>query len=491
MMEILLRILWVALMILVMINFSIKVDVKPVILIDESYSSKVVFGERLEEVERFFKDKGYRIVKFGSDTLTDIGGTIKENECPCVLVSDGLNNSSTDPLAVSFDKKVYPLLLQWDTIKTIIKDVYMKNPPPVGGNGEMRIKLSGCLNDTAYLMFKGKTYSKYSCEEVSFVLKNFSEKDEVKIYTKDDTLKFFIYGVKTGKPIFFVWKPSPIVRFLRGKFVDANVILKKDDKMDYESPFVVMVSPPKFEERRPSIVIVGDNTKGFTKIVGDFFVRGNTPPLRTVFKPNFKLDEIYESVGGYPLIARKGNALLILSPDIWKIWLADHTKYEDFINYIDENIKFVVDVYTEKPVFLKGENVRVIITGSGVDAISINEGKKIPFNGFYTYQTLAGDTGKNTIKVRFFKGKTEIFKRSVSYYVLNIPVEKRYLGVDTNVLKNIAGISGGMLLRDKREALNITERIERFNLARFYPFILMIVVLALLEWGIRRYKGKV
>lgn len=487
MIEWILRVLWVTFVFLVFMGFGCDIRIKPVVLMDKSYSSRAVFGDDLKKYESFFKDKGFKVIMFGSDTTSDIGGAIKKAECPCILISDGINNSQNDPIASSLNKKVFVMIPPSKELKPIISGVYMRTPPVIGLSGDLRVEFSGCLNDTVYLIFKGDVYKKFACESAEFSLNNFSERDSITIKTNSDSLKFFTFGVKEGKTAFLVWEPSPFVRFLRGKYPEADVILKKDKVLEGDYNLKVLISPPDFNPNIHSIVVVGDNTPGFRKLEGSFFIRGDLPPLSVIYVPSFRLDKVYETVRGYPLIGLKGKSLLILSPDLWKVWLADNSFFSRFSNYIDENLKVLVDVWMDKPVYFYGEVARVFISGYGVDAVSIN-GKRIDFNGLYTYAFYTKDTGKIDVNMGFYKGKNLVFNRGISFYVVGYPVEKRRLGVDTVVLKTIAEVSGGKVLKDTSEIMAFVKRKEIYD----YPILfLLFFLLMLMEWGIRRYKGNI
>ncbi len=490
MIEGVLRVLWVAFVFLVFLGFGYDIRVKPTVLIDKSYSSRVVFGDNLKNYEDFFRDKGFKVITFGSDTISDIGGAIKGAECPCILISDGINNSQNDPVASSLNKGVFVIIPPSKELKPIISRVYMRTPPTVGGSENLRVEFSGCLKDTVYLRFKGNVYKRFACESAEFYLNDFSEKDSITIKTNNDSLKFFTFGVESGKTAFLVWEPLPFVRFLRGKFPDAEVILKRDKSIEGDYNLRILISPPDFNPNLPSLVVVGDNTPGFRKLKGRFFIRGDVPPLSEIYIPSFKLDRVYEMVGDYPLIGLKGKSLLILSPDLWKVWLADNSFFSRFSNYIDENLKVLIDVWTDRPVYFYGEVAKVFISGYGVDRVSIN-GKSVDFDGLYTYGFEVKDTGKVDVNIGFYKGKELVFKRRVSFYTLGYPVEKRRLGVDTAVLKAISEVSGGKVLKDTSQIWDIKAFTKRKTVYD-YPFLfLLFFLLMLAEWGIRRYRGKV
>ncbi len=68
--------------------------------------------------------------------------------------------------------------------------------------------------------------------------------------------------------------------------------------------------------------------------------------------------------------------------------------------------------------------------------------------------------------------------------------EKRKLGVDTILLKNLAQVSGGGILKDTSEAFNL-KFYKKIYISDFYPIFLLTFLFMLLDWGIRRYRGKV
>jgi hypothetical protein len=106
-------------------NFSIKREIKPTVLLDKSYSSRVIF-EDLKAYEEAFLRRGFRVVSFGSDSLSDIGGEIGKADCPCILISDGLNNSPNDPISASIGKPIYILIPKYKEPPVLISEVRLK-----------------------------------------------------------------------------------------------------------------------------------------------------------------------------------------------------------------------------------------------------------------------------------------------------------------------------------------------------------------------------
>ncbi|MEO0215244.1 MAG: hypothetical protein ABIL12_07050, partial [candidate division WOR-3 bacterium] len=64
-----LRVLWIIFILLVFGGFGYDKRVNPTVLIDKSYSSRVVFGDNLDKYGSFFKEKGFKVITFGSDTI--------------------------------------------------------------------------------------------------------------------------------------------------------------------------------------------------------------------------------------------------------------------------------------------------------------------------------------------------------------------------------------------------------------------------------------
>ncbi len=454
------------------------------VLLDESYSSKVVFGN-LEDYKKSFLGKGFKVVSFGSDSLSDIGGEIKNAECPCILISDGMNNSPNDPISSSLGKPIYTIIPESKDPPVLIKDVTMRNPPKIGEFEEIRVTFTRDLNDSVIVRFNGRKYSKFARSYAVFNLGPFSETDTIFIKIRGDSLRFYTYSPKEGKVAFVLYKPLPFVRFLRGKFPDAE-ILKETPKEDYN--MLIIVSPRNINFSKPSVIFVDENTEGFKRRVGEFFLRGDLPPLKEIYEPNFKLDKVYEKFENIPIIALKGRSLLVLSPDLWKVWLADAEYFNRFSDYLDENFKVFVDVFTEKPAYFFGEFAEIFISGYGFDNFSI-DGKILQFEGFHIYRFPVRDTGEISIKFEFFKRGNKISNRTLKIYGLPYLTEKRRLGVDTNLLRNLAQVSGGKILKDTTEAFNQKFH-KTIHISDFYFIFLLAFLFMSLDWGIRRYRGK-
>ena len=480
-----LRILWILTLLLILANFSFKREIKPTVLLDESYSSRVIFGD-LKNYEDLFSRNGFKVVKFGSDSISDIGGEIRKADCPCILISDGLNNSANDPISSSIGKPIYVLIPKPKNPPILITDVILRNPPKIGEFEDLKLSFTSELNDSVILYFNGKRYSKFAKSSVDFKLGPFSEIDTIFIKIKGDSIKFYTYSPKEGKTAFVLYKPLPFVRFLRGRFPDAE-LLKEEPKGNYN--LLILVSPRKIDFNKPSLVFVDENTEGFKRRVGEFFLRGDLPPLREIYEPSFKPDKIYEKFENFPIIALKGRSLLVLSPDIWKVWLADDGYFKRFSEYLDENFKIFVEVFTEKPVYFLGDVAEIYISGYGADASSIN-GKRYPFEGFHIYRFPIKDTGEISLNFEFFKRGRKITSRSLKIYGLQYLAEKRRLGVDTNLLRNLANVSGGKILKDPYEALNLKFH-KTMHISDFLPVFILAFLFMLFDWGIRRYRGKV
>jgi hypothetical protein len=479
------RALWILTLLFILANFSIKREIKPTVLLDKSYSSRAIF-EDLKAYEDAFLRRGFRVVSFGSDSLSDIGGEIGKADCPCILISDGLNNSPNDPISASIGKPIYILLPKYKEPPVLISEVRLRNPPRIGEFEKIKISLTSELNDSMMLYFNRKKYSSFVKSSATFRLGPFSERDTISIKIRGDSIRFYTYSPKEGKTAFVIYKLSPFVRFLRGKFPDAE-ILKEEPKGNYN--LLILISPRKIDFNKPSVVFVDENTEGFRKRVGEFFLRGDLPPLREIYEPSFKLDKIYERFENLPIIALKGRSLLVLSPDLWKVWLADGEYFKRFSEYLDENFKVFVEVFTEKAVYFLGDVAEVFISGYGFDAFSIN-GRKFPFEGFHTYRFAVKDTGEISLKFEFFRKGDKISTRTLKIYGLPYVSEKRKLGVDTSLLKNLAQVSGGGILKDTSEAFNL-KFYKKIYISDFYPIFLLTFLFMLLDWGIRRYKGKV
>ncbi len=478
------RALWILTILLILSNFSFKRQIKPTVLLDESYSSKVIFGN-LENYKKSFLGKGYKVVSFGSDSLSDIGGEIKKAECPCILISDGMNNSPNDPISSSLGKPIYIIIPKAKDPPVLIKDVIMRNPPKIGEFEEIRVIFTHDLNDSVIVQFNGKKYSKFARSYAVFNLGPFSEMDTIFIKIKGDSLRLYTYSPKEGKVAFVLYKPLPFVRFLRGKFPDAE-ILKETPKEDYN--ILIIVSPRNIDFSKPSVIFVDENTEGFKRRVGEFFLRGDLPPLKEIYEPNFKLDKVYEKFENIPIIALKGRSLMVLSPDLWKVWLADTAYFRRFSDYLDENFKVFVDVFTEKPAYFFGEVAEIFISGYGFDNFSI-DGKTLQFEGFHIYRFPVRDTGEISIKFEFFKRGNRVSNRTLKIYGLPYLTEKRRLGVDTNLLRNLAQVSGGKILKDTAEAFN-QKFYKTIHISDFYFIFFLAFLFMSLDWGIRRYRGK-
>ncbi len=481
--------------ILLLANVSFRFPGRPTVLIDRSYSSRMVFGEkRLESISRRFRKEGFRVSYFGSDTLTDIYGALKGANPPILLVSDGMHNAGGDPLSAAYDREVSVLLPPKGSVPAKITHVRMRNPAPVGKESDLIVEFSAPLNDTVALIYGDKRQIAYATDRARFRVKVTGREERARILTRSDTLQFRIFGKEAGGVGILVWTPTPIVRFLRWFLTDATVRLVRDTvKVKVRYPFTVFVDPPFdiFYTRTPSLYVLGPRS-GLKVARGTFYVKGDVPPIREIYLPDVKWDRVYERVGNFPLIASKGNALFVLSPDIWKVWLADPTSYDRFLDYLREFVVRDYEVFSDKPVYAVGEMLRINVYPPFPMAVSVNGGKAVNISSFYTYthRLKAGDT---VFTVDIFRRGVKVASETIKINLRSVPAERIYVGTDTTLLKSLASVSGGEVFRGTEAAvMGMREKGgRRFSLSSILPLFVVVVLLAWAEWVIRRTRGMV
>ena len=491
----LLRLLWVLLAILLLWNVGIRIPGKPVALIDVSYSSRLVFGESvLKGVESELRKTGFRIKRFGSDTMSDIQSALAGASPPILLVSDGMHNGEGDPLSVAYDKEVNVLLLRPRKLPVKVTHVRMKTPATVDKTAEITVELSSPLNDTLTFVYGKDKRRVYATDRATFKVKVKRKDTPARIVLPSDTLSFRVFARQPRGVGILVWTPLPVVRFVRWFLTDATLKLMRDTaRPTGRYSFTVFVDPPAgtLSVGRPSLYVPGPRG-GFRAIRGAFYLKGDVPPIREIYTLDVKYDEVYERVGRYPLIASRGNALFVLSPDIWKVWLADPSSYERFINYLRKFVVRDVEVYTEKPVYAPGETFELRVYPPFPMAVSVNRGKAVRISSLYTYtkRLKAGDT---LFVVDVFRKGVRILSETLRINLRDVPAEKVYVGLDTTLLKNMASVSGGKVFRDLQTAIDVLKKRNerRLTLSSLLPLFLLVVLIAWTEWFLRRARGMV
>ncbi len=490
-----LRFLWVLLAILLLSNVSFKLPGKITVLVDRSYSSRLVFGKKtLKSVVQRFRKEGFGVSYFGSDTLTDIYGALKGSRPPILLVSDGMHNAEGDPLSAAYDREVNVLLLPPKSLPAKITNVRMRNPAPIGKELPLTVEFSAPVNDTVVLLYGDRREVTYATDRATFRVRVDKREEEARILTSSDTLTFRIFGREAGGVGILVWTPSPVVRFLRWFLTDATLRLVRDTtEVRGRYAFTVFVDPPfdTLSVRSPSLYVLGPRG-GFKVARGTFYVKGGVPPIREIYLPDVKWDRVYERVGNFPVVASKGNALFVLSPDIWKVWLADPSSYDRFLDYLREFVVRDYEVFADKPVYATGEMLRINVYPPFPMAVSVNVGKAIRISSLYTY-TKRLKVGDTLFTVDIFRRGVKVASETVRITLRDVPAEKVYVGVDTTLLKSLASVSGGEVFRSTEEAIaGMREKGgRRFSLSTVLPLFLLAVLLAWAEWFVRRAKGMV
>jgi len=468
---------------------------KPTALIDRSYSSRQVFGEDLlKRVENELKKAGFRVKRFGSDTLSDLYSAVAKASPPMLLISDGMHNGEGDPLSAAYEKEVNVLLLKPRKIPVKVTHVRMRTPATVGKTAEITVELSHPLNDTLTFLYGKEEKRVYATDRATFRVKVRGKDTPAKVILPSDTLSFRVFARHPRGIGILVWTPVPIVRFIRWFLTDATLKLMRDTASTTgKYSFTVFVDPPAgtLSVSRPSLYVLGPRG-GFRAIRGAFYLKGDVPPIREIYTLDVKYDEVYERVGRYPLIASKGNALFVLSPDIWKVWLADPASYDRFLDYLRKFVVRDVEIYTDKPVYAPGETFAIKVYPPFPMAVSINRGKAVRISSLYTY-TKRIKRGDTLFTVDVFRKGVRILSETLRINLREAPAEKVYVGLDTTLLKNMATISGGKVFRDLRTAIDEMKRRgeRRLTLSSLLPLFLLVVLIAWTEWFLRRARGMV
>jgi len=488
-----LRVVWVLLAILLLGDVGFTLRGRPTALVDISYSARVLFGEStLDSVSRLLGERGFTVRKFGSDTLSDIYSALKEAPSPSLLVSDGMHNAPGDPLAVAAERDVSVLLLPAAKVPARITHVLMRNPAIRGEMTTLRVRFSAPPMDTVRLTLDGREMKVFARDEAIFSFKVSRAVSEATITTAHDTVSFKVFAREPRGVGILAWLPLPVVRFVRWHLTDASFrLVREGENPEGKYSFVVMVDPPPslLNVDRPALYFVGERS-GFKAYRGKFFLRGNLPAIEEIYVPDMEMDRIYEKVGNVPIIASKGNALFVLTPDIWKVWLASNEDYRRFLDYLDDFVVRDYEIYTDKPLYARGERMRLHIYPPFPMEVSINGGKPITITSFYTYERRITPADTLFIVDIFRRGK-RIASESVRVSVRSLPMEKVYLGYDTTFLKNLAAVSGGYVFRDVEEAAEVLRRRggRRISLASLWPLFILFLLAAWTEWFIRRIRG--
>ena len=490
-----LRFFWVLLALLLLLNLEFMLPAKPVALFDVSRSVRWVFPqEDLRNLEEELKRVGFDVRRFGTDTSTDLYSALKDAHTPLLLISDGFHNAPSDPLSVAYEKEVYvliyPPLMDVMDVPKRVKAVRLKTPATEGEVVGMRVELTSAERDTVSLVYGGDTLREVAGMTAEFEFR--AREGDALLLSSGDTVGFKIFTRKPKGIGVLAWTPLPVVRFIRWHVPDAVFIFVRDSIPETDFSFAVYVDPPRevINPSKPALYVLGGRS-GFKRVAGRFYLRGDVPPIREVFLPPYRFDEVYERVGDMPLVASKGNALFVLSPDIWKVWLADPLSYERFLGYLSGFLIRDYEIYLERPVYNLMDRIRLHVFPTFPMEISVDGGKPVRITSLYTYERIA-HRGDSVITVGVFKRGALIARESLRFSLREVYAEDVYLGVDTHLLKTLARLSGGGVFRSPQEAYEVLSRRGRlFSLSSLWPLFLMAVLLAWTEWFIRRSRGMV
>ncbi|NPB03326.1 MAG: hypothetical protein GXO39_02790 [Thermotogae bacterium] len=489
----LLRLLWVVLAVSLLSNVGFRIPTKTQVLLDFSYSARTLFTtDTLLALEEKFKKAGFEVKRFGSDTLTDLYTALKGASSPVLLVSDGAHNSSGDPVSLAYDREINILVPKTHSPPPMITHVWMKNPAVLGEKARITVQLSNSEGDTISLRYEGKTYRKWAKDSANFSVPVRRSGLRVEITSSRDTVTFKLYARRPKGLGVVAWSLTPTIRFVRWQIPQAHFLLMREDTVNLKNfSFIVAVDPPHdlIDPNRPSLYVIGRRS-AFREMKSKFYLSGKAPPLDILYELPFKPDHVYEKTGRFPLIASKGNALFILSPNIWKVWLADPDAYDRFVRYLQEFLMEDYDIYTEKPLYAPGELLRLFVFPPFPMEVSLNGGKPFRITGMYVLhrRVKKGDT---LFIVRTFKKSKPLGSDSIRITLRSTPAEKVYLKVDTTLLGELATISNGIIFNDADSAIaGMRRRSGRnFHLSSLQLLFVLVVLMAWIEWFMRRTRG--
>ncbi len=347
--------------------------------------------------------------------------------------------------------------------------------------------------------------------------------------------------------------PDPTIRLLRGvveraKYADIDVIVRVDNKkwkfmgktvkdtvpVLSNPDFVILIDPDpailkavKGVDPGKIIVFPGRvsvQNRLFSLIqsrgrvapgpnwneIGSKFTDWNDLPSVGVFTGRAPIKVFIRSGQKPAVFTDRDGSYIVGIEKFWMLGLYRPEFFNDLIEYFiekaarPENILFV---YPDPPVPFKGQPVRIIAEaydGFGNPLTSLNisfqgpRGDTIDLaymgDGKYISPPIRYPAGKHKLTVNFMMDSTSMGVRSTQLQVLDVPIEVLQTGVDTLVPATIARLTGGRVFSSAGEFMDYYRNLYiqkpvdiQFN--RFIPFLLIAILLAALEWWLRKNRG--
>jgi hypothetical protein len=239
--------------------------------------------------------------------------------------------------------------------------------------------------------------------------------------------------------------------------------------------------------------------------VPDSLLKGLSPLTHFWKVPVSQANEVILSAGSWPVVFRRERNLYIACPELW----AQNTEsggelyriiVSDFINRaLSERMRFSVwadDAFAGQPVFVNAE--ARLADGSPAEGIWPRiDGQPMGQIGPGVFQAGPMDIGPgdHSFRVDFYRGGEIVATRRVGVSVAPLPAESYDWGVDTNFIRGLAESSGGFVGGSAEELRGFLEGMRTpsppLKLLDIPWLILLPVSLLALEWGLRRWLGKV
>lgn len=321
---------------------------------------------------------------------------------------------------------------------------------------------------------------------------------------------------------------SSFVRLAGGKWAE----MKGDSVLDCPGPprdadaFVLIGSKKElgsYRGKKPCLVfMVGDNWgipsaseyRGRGIYLGsaagspvpDSLLNG-LPPLTRFWKiPAGQATEVMLSAGSWPVVFRREGDVYVACPELWAQNTASGGELyriiaSDFINRVLSDRMslraWAGDVFSGQPVFVNAE--ARLADGSPAEGIWPRIGSqpmRLIGPGVFQAGPIELGPGDHSLRVDFYRGGELVGAKTAWVSVAPWPAEAYDWGVDTNFLRGLAEGSGGFIANSSlKEFKGFLEGLRSPSpplRMLDIPWLLFLPVLLLgVEWGLRRWLGKV
>jgi len=320
---------------------------------------------------------------------------------------------------------------------------------------------------------------------------------------------------------------SSFVRLAGGKWAE----MKGDSVLDCPGPpkdadaFVLVGSRKdlgSYRGRKPSLIfMVGDNwaIPGASEYRGGGIYLGSAagspipdsllvglPPITRFWKiPPGQAKEILLSAGSWPVVFRREEDIFVACPELWAQNTASGGELYRIIvsDFVGRALSgrmslsaWAEDVFSGQPVFVNAE--ARLADGSPAEGVWPRIGNQ-PMRqtgpGIFQAGPMELGPGDHSFRVDFYRGGELTGTRTIGVSVAPWPAEAYDWGVDTNFLRGLAEGSGGFIAGSPKELRDFLEGLRSpsppLRLLDMPWFLFLPVLLLGLEWGLRRWLGRV